>query len=85
MTISLKISEKLVADNLSEEVRQKKISVDVDITLEKLFQNLNKHGMPKLMRIIKQMEPFGPSNPRPVFCFKKLRFKTSPRIVGQNT
>ena len=75
--------EKLVADNLSEEVRQKKISVDVDITLEKLFQNLNKHGVPKLMRIIKQMEPFGPSNPRPVFCFKKLHFKTSPRIVGQ--
>ena len=75
--------EKLVADNLSEEVRQKKISVDVDITLEKLFQNLNKHGVPKLMRIIKQMEPFGPSNPRPVFCFKKLYFKTPPRIVGQ--
>ena len=75
--------EKLVADNLSEEVRQKKISVDVDITLEKLFQNLNKNGVPKLMRIIKQMEPFGPSNPRPVFCFKKLYFKAPPRIVGR--
>ncbi|MEC7945494.1 MAG: DHHA1 domain-containing protein, partial [Bacteroidota bacterium] len=75
--------EKLVADNMSKEVRQKKISIDVDLTLEKLFQNLNKNGVPKLMRIIKQMEPFGPSNPRPVFCFKKLYFKTPPRIVGR--
>ncbi|MEC7618474.1 MAG: single-stranded-DNA-specific exonuclease RecJ [Bacteroidota bacterium] len=75
--------EKLVADNMSKEVRQKKISIDVDLTLEKLFQNLNKNGVPKLIRIIKQMEPFGPSNPRPVFCFKKLYFKAPPRIVGR--
>ncbi|GIR59762.1 MAG: hypothetical protein CM15mP65_23430 [Crocinitomicaceae bacterium] len=77
--------EKLVAVNMSKEVRQKKISIDVDLTLEKLFQNLNKNGVPKLMRIIKQMEPFGPSNPRPVFCFKKLYFKAPPRIVGRKT
>ena len=75
--------EKLVSDNISEEIKQKKLSVDVDLTLEKLFQNFNNKGIPKLIRIIKQMEPFGPSNPRPVFCFKKLHFKTPPRIVGQ--
>ena len=75
--------EKLVSENISEEIRQKKLSVDLDLTLEKLFQNLNKNGIPKLIRIIKQMEPFGPSNPRPVFCFKKLHFITPPRIVGQ--
>jgi single-stranded-DNA-specific exonuclease len=37
---------------------------------------------PKLYRIIKQMEPFGPGNMRPVFLSRDVRHRSSPRLVG---
>ncbi|MDR2578416.1 MAG: single-stranded-DNA-specific exonuclease RecJ [Chitinispirillales bacterium] len=38
---------------------------------------------PKLLRIIKQMEPFGPGNMRPVLLCRNLRHRYPPRVVGQ--
>lgn len=38
----------------------------------------------KFFRIIKEMEPFGPGNMRPVLYSKNLAHKYSPRIVGTN-
>ncbi|MBN1309190.1 MAG: single-stranded-DNA-specific exonuclease RecJ [Chitinispirillaceae bacterium] len=37
---------------------------------------------PKFYRIIKQMEPFGPGNMRPVFLARGVRHRSAPRIVG---
>ena len=39
---------------------------------------------PKLYSILKQMEPFGPGNMRPVLVCRDVRNKYSPKIVGKN-
>ncbi|MBN1604064.1 MAG: single-stranded-DNA-specific exonuclease RecJ [Chitinispirillaceae bacterium] len=39
---------------------------------------------PKFYRIIKEMEPFGPGNMRPVFLCRDLQHYSPPRIVGSN-
>lgn len=39
---------------------------------------------PKFCRIIKEMEPFGPGNMRPVFLCRDLQNKYPPRLVGSN-
>jgi single-stranded-DNA-specific exonuclease len=36
---------------------------------------------PKFYRIIKQMEPFGPGNMRPVFLTRRVRHRSSPRLL----
>ena len=38
---------------------------------------------PKFYRIIKQMEPFGPGNMRPVFLSCNVRHQSQPRLVGK--
>ena len=38
----------------------------------------------KLLRIIKQMEPFGPGNMRPILLCRDLKHRFAPRTVGQN-
>jgi single-stranded-DNA-specific exonuclease len=40
------------------------------------------HITPKLFRIVKQMEPFGPGNMRPVFLSRGVKHRKHPRIVG---
>ncbi|MCL2689881.1 MAG: single-stranded-DNA-specific exonuclease RecJ [Chitinispirillia bacterium] len=38
----------------------------------------------KLLRIIKQMEPFGPGNMRPILLCRDFKHKYAPKTVGQN-
>ena len=75
--------ENLVASKMTDELKCKKLKIDSKLSLNQLAQNKNERGIPKIMRIIKQMEPFGPSNSRPVFCFKGLVLSCEPKIVGQ--
>jgi single-stranded-DNA-specific exonuclease len=50
------------------------ITADAEISLNDISQ--------KFFRIIKEMEPFGPGNMRPVLYCKDLQHKYSPKIVG---
>jgi single-stranded-DNA-specific exonuclease len=52
------------------------IEADAEISLSEIS--------PKFFRIIKEMEPFGPGNMRPVLFSKGLQHKTEPRLVGNN-
>ncbi len=61
-----------------------KIYIDSELSLKELFENRNQNNTPKIYRIIKQMEPFGIGNPKPVFIFKKLMNNIPPKIVGEN-
>jgi single-stranded-DNA-specific exonuclease len=52
-----------------------RVTADIETSIDALT--------PKLLRIIKQMEPFGPGNMRPVLLCRGLKHKYPPRIVGQ--
>jgi single-stranded-DNA-specific exonuclease len=51
-----------------------KVIADAEVTFLELS--------PKFCRIVKEMEPFGPGNMRPVLYCKGLKHKYSPKIVG---
>ena len=59
------------------------INIDSELSLTQLFEGVNNHSTPKIYRILKQMEPFGIGNPKPVFLFKGLRLESPARIVGE--
>jgi single-stranded-DNA-specific exonuclease len=53
-----------------------KITADAEVKISDLT--------PKMYSILKQMEPFGPGNMRPVLVCRNVRNKYSPKIVGKN-
>lgn len=52
----------------------------IDIDMELPFHLIDE----KLVEAIKRLEPFGPSNPQPLFLSLKVMLKDVPRIVGNN-
>ena len=58
------------------------INIDSELSLGQLFEGINNQSRPKIYRILKQMEPFGIGNPKPVFLFKGLNLESPVRIVG---
>lgn len=61
-------------ENLTIEDLVPKIAADAEVAMADLT--------PKLFSIIKQMEPYGPGNMRPVFVCREVKNKYSPKIVG---
>ncbi|MBD01149.1 MAG: single-stranded-DNA-specific exonuclease RecJ [Crocinitomicaceae bacterium] len=59
------------------------INIDSELSLNQLFEGINNQSTPKFYRILKQMEPFGIGNPKPVFLFKGLNLESPARIVGE--
>ncbi len=68
--------EEVVANTISPEMLRPEIRIDAEIRLSDIT--------PKFMRILKQFEPFGPGNMRPVFLSQKLRDSGYARGVGED-
>lgn len=85
-------------ENLNEFIKRFEEEVSKKITNEQLIPELKIDGviafsdlendklntpMPKLFRLIEQMAPFGPANPRPNFIIKNLVDTGNSKVVGQ--
>lgn len=85
-------------ENLNEFIKRFDAEVSKKITNEQLIPELKIDGvisfsdlendklntpMPKLFRLIEQMAPFGPANPRPNFLIKNLVDTGNSKVVGQ--
>ncbi|MCL2183314.1 MAG: single-stranded-DNA-specific exonuclease RecJ [Chitinispirillia bacterium] len=64
------VKSKTTIENLAP-----RVTADIEVSIDELT--------PKLLRIINQMEPFGPSNMRPVLLCRGLKHRYPPKIVGQ--
>lgn len=68
--------EQFVAANITE--RQLTPQIEIDAVLR--FADIT----PKFIRILRQFEPFGPGNPKPVFCTHRVfDYNGSSKIVGR--
>jgi single-stranded-DNA-specific exonuclease len=68
--------EKVVQETIDPELLTPEIEVDVEIN----FSDIS----PKLVRILKQLEPFGPQNMTPVFVTKNAIETGYPKFMGAN-
>jgi single-stranded-DNA-specific exonuclease len=68
--------EKVVQETIDPELRTPEIEVDAEIN----FSDIS----PKLVRILKQLEPFGPQNMTPVFVTKNAIDTGYPKFMGAN-
>ncbi|NKI26573.1 single-stranded-DNA-specific exonuclease RecJ [Arenibacter sp. 6A1] len=68
--------EEVVAQSIDPKLLTPEIVIDANISLEEVT--------PKLLRIIKQFEPFGPGNPSPVFMAENLKDNGYAKGVGQD-
>ena len=68
--------EKVVQETINPELRTPEIEVDAEINLTDIT--------PKLVRILKQFEPFGPQNMTPVFVTQDVIDTGYPKLMGSN-
>jgi single-stranded-DNA-specific exonuclease len=68
--------EKVVQETIDSELLTPEIEVDAEIN----FSDIN----PKLIRILKQFEPFGPQNMTPIFVTKNAIDTGYPKFMGAN-
>ncbi|AMA49161.1 MULTISPECIES: single-stranded-DNA-specific exonuclease RecJ [Flavobacterium] len=71
-----KAFEQTVKESIHPDLLTPEISIDAEIQLEDIT--------PKLMRILKQFEPFGPENMPPIFISKSIHDTGYGKTVGQN-
>ena len=68
--------EKVVQETIAPEFRTPEIELDAEIDFSEIT--------PKLVRILKQFEPFGPENMTPVFVTKNAIDTGYPKFMGAN-
>ena len=68
--------EQYVAENILPRQMQALINVDAELP----FRDINM----KLFNDLKKFEPFGPDNPKPVFCTRKVYDYGTSKVVGRN-
>jgi single-stranded-DNA-specific exonuclease len=66
--------ERVVKDTISPELLIPQVEIDTELN----FKDIS----PKLFRILKQFEPFGPDNPNPVFFAESVSDSGHARLVG---
>ncbi len=66
--------EEVVKNTVSPELMIPQIEIDTELN----FKDIT----PKLLRVLKQFEPFGPDNPNPVFFAENVSDNGSARLVG---
>ena len=85
---NLELFKKAFEDEVKKHIKKEnlfpKILIDHELSLKTLFMDANGQNIPKIFRIIQQMEPFGVGNPKPIFIFKNLINDSNPKIVGEN-
>jgi len=68
--------EEFVAANIREEQTIPQMDVDALIN----FSDIT----PKFFRVLKQFAPFGPENPKPIFCTRRVYDYGTSRLVGKD-
>ena len=85
---NLELFKKAFEDEVKKHIKKEnlfpKILIDHELSLKTLFMDANGQNIPKIFRIIQQMEPLGVGNPKPIFIFKNLINDSNPKIVGEN-
>lgn len=67
--------EEVVSQTITPELLQPKLEIDLEVDLS--FVNY------KNFSIIKQMEPFGPMNLKPVFVTREVKLKYPPKVIKE--
>ncbi|MDD2798638.1 MAG: single-stranded-DNA-specific exonuclease RecJ [Bacteroidales bacterium] len=68
--------EEYVAANITDDQLVPQLDVDAQIN----FSDIS----PKFFRVLKQFAPFGPDNPKPVFCTRRVYDYGTSRLVGKD-
>jgi single-stranded-DNA-specific exonuclease len=68
--------EKVVQESMNPELRTPEMEIDAEIDFSEIT--------PKLVRILKQFEPFGPQNMTPVFATQNVMDTGYPKYMGAN-
>jgi single-stranded-DNA-specific exonuclease len=78
--------ERYVAENIVPSQRIEPLTIDMELDLNDLFQaNEGISPIPKFMRVLKQFEPHGPGNMRPVFLAKNCFLNPArTKVVGED-
>ncbi len=76
--------EHYVSQNIESHQKAEPLDIEMEIQLEELFsEDESVAPLPKFMRILKQFEPHGPGNMRPVFLVKSCFLNPDhTRVVG---
>jgi single-stranded-DNA-specific exonuclease len=70
--------EKYVAETILPEQLNPQINIDCEIDFEAIT--------PKFLRILKQFNPFGPENMKPIFCSRNLTdYENKSRLIGKDS
>lgn len=75
--------DSVVKESLSPEDELPNETVDLELNFDNIYERLeNRMLIPKLKRILKQMEPHGPGNMKPVFYTKNV-YSTNVRVLKE--
>ena len=75
--------EQVVSQSIASEDLTPEENVDIEITFEEIFtKEENRLKIPRLKRILKQLEPHGPGNMKPVFMSTNV-FTTDVRLLKE--